>query len=286
LIDLRIILSLILPPARAARGLLWASAMAQKEWVSPDSKFCRWCQKRFANEAVFNGHLTGKKHIKALEAGGRKAEADLIRRKIQDAKAREQSKQAQAEAAEKTKKRKQEEEDAGVDAQGAAKQAKSSSTPAPASADLADGGADGGGTAAAAPGTDLAASAAAAAKGEVADVKVDLADKQQMELAMAYASGRAKPMVNMAVNEKWWEGTAHSTGNPGTASALSNGQEITAGNRNTQKPERPTVGAGSGNKDWQCPGNYAQVGGARECGEWNYGNADKCRKCNTLRRLY
>ena len=83
--------------------------MAQKEWVNPESKFCRWCQKRFANEAVFNGHLTGKKHIKALEAGGRKGEADLIRRKIQEAKAREASKKAQAEAAENTKKRKKNE---------------------------------------------------------------------------------------------------------------------------------------------------------------------------------
>jgi hypothetical protein len=242
--------------------------MAQKEWVNPESKFCRWCQKRFANEAVFNGHLTGKKHIKALEAGGRKGEADLIRRKLQEAKAREASKKAQAEAAENTKKRKQHEEDAA--AQSDAKQARTSG--ASASSD-------------AAPGTDLAASAAAAAKGEVADVKVDLSDKQQMELAMAYASGRAKPMVNMAVNENWWEGTAHSTGNAGSASALANGQEVTAGNRNTQNQERPTVGAGSGHKDWKCPGNYAQVGGARECGEWNYGNADKCRKCGSLRRL-
>jgi hypothetical protein len=248
--------------------------MAQKEWVNPDSKFCRWCQKRFANEAVFTGHLTGKKHIKALEAGGRKGEADLIRRKLQEAKAREASKKAQAEAAENTRKRKQKEEDAA--AQSDAKQARTSSV----SATRADGS-----SAAAAPGTDLAASAAAAAKGEVADIKVDLSDKQQMELAMAYASGRAKPMVNMAVNEKWWEGTAHSTGNAGSASALANGQEVTAGNRNTQNQPRPTVGAGSGHKDWKCPGNYAQVGGARECGEWNYGNADKCRKCNSLRRL-
>jgi hypothetical protein len=246
--------------------------MAQKEWIDPESKFCRWCQKRFANEAVFNGHLTGKKHIKALEAGGRKGEAELIRRKLQEAKAREESKKAQAEAAENTKKRKQQEGDAG---QSDAKQTKTSSSP-----NAADGSA-----AAAAPDTDLAASAAAAAKGEVAAVKVDLSDTQQMELAMAYASGRAKPMVNMAVNENWWEGTAHSTGKAGTASALANGQEVTAGNRNTQNQERPTVGAGSGHKDWKCPGNYAQVGGARECGEWNYGNADKCRKCGSLRRL-
>ena len=249
--------------------------MAQKEWVNPESKFCRWCQKRFANEAVFNGHLTGKKHIKALEAGGRKGEADLIRRKLQEAKAREAAKKAQAEAAENAKKRKQ--QDADADAQSDAKQARTSST---AGSDAADASA-----AAASAGTDLGESAAAAAKGEVAKVKVDLSDKQQMELAMAYASGRAKPMVNMAVNEKWWEGTAHSTGNSGTASALANGQEVTAGNRNTQNQQRPTIGAGSGHKDWKCPGNYAQVGGARECGEWNYGNADKCRKCGSLRRL-
>lgn len=246
--------------------------MAQKEWIDPESKFCRWCQKRFANEAVFNGHLTGKKHIKALEAGGRKGEAELIRRKLQEAKAREASKKAQAEAAENSKKRKQQEGDAG---QSDAKQTKTSSSP-----NAADGS-----VAAAAPGTDLAASAAAAAKGEVAAVKVDLSDTQQMELAMAYASGRAKPMVNMAVNENWWEGTAHSTGKAGTVSALANGQEVTAGNRNTQKQERPSFGPGSGHKDWKCPGNYAQVGGARECGEWNYGNADKCRQCGSLRRL-
>ena len=173
--------------------------------------------KVFANEAVFNGHLTGKKHIKALEAGGRKGEADLIRRKLQEAKAREAVKKAQAEAAENAKKRKQ--QDANADAQSDAKQAKTSSTDV---SDAADGSA-----AAASAGTDLGESAAAAAKGEVAKVKVDLSDKQQMELAMAYASGRAKPMVNMAVNEKWWEGTAHSTGNSGTASALANGQEVT-----------------------------------------------------------
>ena len=42
-------------------------------------RFCRWCQKRFANMNVYDGHLNGKKHLKALEAGGQKGEADSIR---------------------------------------------------------------------------------------------------------------------------------------------------------------------------------------------------------------
>lgn len=237
----------------------------------PDSKFCRWCQKRFANEAVYTFHLTGKKHIKALEVGGRKGEADMIRQKLADAKAREQSKKAQTDAASKTKgeeAKREAEEEAGQDD---AKRAK-----AGAEEDVAAGASDGG------------AAALAAAKGEVTDVKVDLMDKQQMELAMAYASGKAKPMVNMAVNVNWWEGTSHATG---ATQAATLPEDVTAGNRNTQQERnfgdgvRPTEGAGSGNKDWKCGGNYAAMGGPKACDEWNYGNADRCRKCLTMRRM-
>ena len=62
--------------------------------VSADSRFCRWCQKRFARETVFVAHLTGKKHIKALEAGGQAAEAAAIRQKLAVQKMSADSKQA------------------------------------------------------------------------------------------------------------------------------------------------------------------------------------------------
>ena len=100
--------------------------------------------------------------------GGRKAEADAIRRKLADAKAREEAKISQKAATEKTAKRKAEEA-AEEQEREQRKQAKTEGGPA----------------------IDLAASASAAAKGQVSDVKVDLGDKQQMELAMAYASGTA-----------------------------------------------------------------------------------------------
>ena len=47
---------------------------AARAYIDPNSKFCRWCQKRYANENVYNSHLNGKKHIQALERGGQKAE--------------------------------------------------------------------------------------------------------------------------------------------------------------------------------------------------------------------
>jgi hypothetical protein len=104
-----------------------------------------------------------------------------------------------------------------------------------------------------------------------------------MALAMAYASGTAKPMVNMAVGANWWEGTTHF--NPDTAKdtrPISNGLEAGAGNRNTQKEAKPEFGAGSGGSDWQCPGNHFK---GRECGHWNFRNAEKCRKCGSFRRM-
>ena len=258
--------------------------------------------------------------------GGRKAEADAIRRKLADAKAREEAKISQKAATEKTAKRKAEEA-AEEQEREQRKQAKTEGGPA----------------------IDLAASASAAAKGQVSDVKVDLGDKQQMELAMAYASGTAsapsapifraflssfawslplvllllscalrcsfaqrrrlagcaEPMVNMAVNSEWWKGTGHASGPGGApasaaADALSNGldvrlpsppswlilvriadvssAQVTAGNRNTQIAARPEFGPGSGAKDWKC-------NGMRCTGEWNYGNAEKCRKCGRLKGL-
>jgi len=190
--------------------------------------------------------------------GGRKAEADAIRRKLADAKAREEAKISQKAATEKTAKRKAEEA-AEEQEREQRKQAKTEGGPA----------------------IDLAASASAAAKGQVSDVKVDLGDKQQMELAMAYASGTAsapsapifraflscpyafalplsraagpaspllcsplllcsalspgwfcaEPMVNMAVNSEWWKGTGHASGPGGApasaaADALSNGLDV------------------------------------------------------------
>jgi hypothetical protein len=93
-------------------------AMPSKEdrnYIDPNSKFCRWCRKRFANENVYKAHLEGKKHLKALEAGGRKAEADAIRRRLADAKKMAAAKKAQEVAAVElqeaaTKKRKQAED--------------------------------------------------------------------------------------------------------------------------------------------------------------------------------
>ena len=237
---------------------------ADREYIPPNSKFCRWCQKRFANENVYSNHLTGKKHIKALERGGRKAEADAIRRKIDEAKKLEASKLAQANAAAASKKRKIAEQGANPE----------ESTSKAAKADSA--GSD----------RDLAAMAASAAKGQVSKDKVNLADKDQQALAMAYASGTAKPMVNMAVGEKWWEGTQHFDADKAAGrqvgSALSSGMDVTAGNRSTLRQARPEHGPGSGGGDWQCPGNHIK---GRECGHWNFRNAEKCRKCGSYKRL-
>ena len=63
------------------------------------------------NENVYNSHLNGKKHIQALERGGQKAEAERIRKKLQEAKIAAEAKKAQelAEAATDAAKRKAEE---------------------------------------------------------------------------------------------------------------------------------------------------------------------------------
>lgn len=87
----------------------------------------------------------------------------------------------------------------------------------------------------------------------------------------------------MAVADNWWEGTQHSNPNAAKAdSALAVGGDVTAGNRSTQNPSRPEEGAGSGKSDWKCPGNHFK---GRECGHWNFRNAEKCRKCGSYRRL-
>lgn len=85
---------------------------AARAYIDPNSKFCRWCQKRYANENVYNSHLNGKKHIQALERGGQKAEAERIRKKIQEAKIAAEAKKSQelAEAATDAAKRKAEED--------------------------------------------------------------------------------------------------------------------------------------------------------------------------------
>eukprot|EP01052_Picozoa_sp_SAG31_P002734 SAG31_NODE_98_length_25640_cov_9.936744_18_plen_132_part_00 len=62
--------------------------------MSAESRWCRWCQKRFAKESVFIAHLTGKKHIKALEKGGQVAEAAAIKQKLAIQKMTNQSKDA------------------------------------------------------------------------------------------------------------------------------------------------------------------------------------------------
>jgi hypothetical protein len=231
-------------------------AMPSKEdrnYIDPNSKFCRWCRKRFANENVYKAHLEGKKHLKALEAGGRKAEADAIRRRLADAKKMAAAKKAQEVAAVElqeaaTKKRKQAEDPVAGEGGGGG-------SAEPEGAKKVARGEEGG----AAP-VDLAASASEAAKGKVSEQKVDLSDKDQQALAMAYASGTAKPMVNMAVGEKWWEGTQHFDADRAAANrsnaASTNGLDVTAGNRSTQIQARPADGPGSGGGDWQCPGNH------------------------------
>ena len=64
----------------------------------------------------------------------------------------------------------------------------------------------------------------------------------------------------------------------GPARPLAEPAQVTAGNRNTQIAARPEFGPGSGAKDWKC-------NGMRCTGEWNYGNAEKCRKCGRLKGL-
>ena len=48
------------PSGRAEFGANAMQGGGQEARVDPNSKWCRWCQKRFKNEAVYNGHLTGK----------------------------------------------------------------------------------------------------------------------------------------------------------------------------------------------------------------------------------
>ena len=48
------------PSRRAEFGANAMQGGGQEARVDPNSKWCRWCQKRFKNEAVYNGHLTGK----------------------------------------------------------------------------------------------------------------------------------------------------------------------------------------------------------------------------------
>ena len=105
---------------------------------------------------------------------------------------------------------------------------------------------------------------AAVAKGEVADVKLTYPTSSKWSWRWRMF-GRAKPMVNMAINEKWWEGTAHSTGNAGSASA-GKWPGITTGNRNTRINSDPLSVLVLAT-ELEIPGNYAQVGGAREYGE-------------------
>jgi hypothetical protein len=157
----------------------------------------------WAARQVFIAHLTGKKHIKALKAAGQVGEAQAIQRKLEHEKNLERSKQAleKAVAAKEAEDPETHKRKAEAEAAEAAEQSKK-----------------------------LKSSV------ELQDAKVDLSDKDAMQLQMAYASGQAKKMVNVAVNPEWWKGTAHSNkAEEPDYSELANGVEAGAANRNTQK---------------------------------------------------
>ena len=63
-----------------------------------DPLWCVVCRKRFKSTGVFQSHLTGKKHIGALKAAGRGAEAEAMQQRIVDERNRKQLAQAQESA--------------------------------------------------------------------------------------------------------------------------------------------------------------------------------------------
>ena len=63
-----------------------------------DPLWCVVCRKRFKSPGVFQSHLTGKKHIGALKAAGRGAEAEAMQQRIVDERNRKQLAQAQESA--------------------------------------------------------------------------------------------------------------------------------------------------------------------------------------------
>lgn len=75
------------------------AAMGPEPGRGDDPLWCVTCRKRFKSRGVFNGHLTGKKHIAGLRAAGRSAEADLIKRKAAELRQSQKLQKAQQVAA-------------------------------------------------------------------------------------------------------------------------------------------------------------------------------------------
>eukprot|EP01052_Picozoa_sp_SAG31_P041100 SAG31_NODE_6137_length_2153_cov_2.266796_2_plen_240_part_00 len=73
---------------------------------------------------------------------------------------------------------------------------------------------------------------------------------------------------------EWWKGI------PSKDEADSNDHAMTALEKLISKTSSGQPGAKAG--DWKCSGNYIK---SKECGEWNFRTADRCKRCGAARRL-
>jgi hypothetical protein len=229
-----------------------------------DPLWCVTCRKRFGSKGVFDGHLTGKKHIGALKAAGKVTEAAAMKQRIVDQRNRAELSKAQEVATAKRTRPAQRDEHAERDKK------------------IAKGCFEAGfqreGTAAKAAAAKAAAAAAFAAAAAAAETE---AGEPGAAAAAEPAAPAAAPSVYSRPNPngiEWWKGVP-TTEEPeddvnAHLSALERLQAKRAANRSGKDgPVR--------SNDWQCPGNYYTK---KECGIWNYAGSQKCHNCGATRR--
>lgn len=211
-----------------------------------DPLWCVVCRKRFKSKGVYDGHLTGKKHIGALKGAGKVKEAEAMKQKIVDDRNRAELSKAQETATAKRSKPAERDEHRERDKK------------------IAKGCFERG---FAREGSEAAAAAAA---------KEDLATraKPQADPTAAFArriATDARPNPN---GLNWWEG------NPTTDEP---DDELSALERLMEKKARDRSGKDGPvrSNDWQCPGNFYTK---KECGIWNYRDSQKCHNCGATKR--
>eukprot|EP01051_Picozoa_sp_SAG22_P000409 SAG22_NODE_11_length_35583_cov_107.128790_9_plen_227_part_00 len=197
-----------------------------------------------AKSTVFEAHLMGKKHLAALRRQGQGAQADALL-----ARAKEQKALGQLKAAHETAKR-----TLGVGEKGPTEQQERDRKVAKVCFQ---------------PGGDAAEKAAAESAAAAAAAAVEAAVDGAARAENA-ADAPCRPLA--APNGvEWWKGIPRTE------------EEDDASMTALEKLIAKKGGGGAGTQggDWKCAGNYLKN---KECGVWNYRNADKCKGCGAARR--